>query len=904
MTRLVTRLRNRQQPRRRLAIGLVPRIVGLVALTALVSGGLISYLGVRDSREALEKQILIDAQTQADLGAGLTHSYFESSTEPLTKIANAPYTRQALRGRLSQEMQTILGIVKASQPGFQNVSIYDVSGEVFARSINTAPATNVALREWFVEVRARRAPHVGQAVTNPASGGPIVPIAVPVMDEAGELMAVVVAALSLDAVSNALNFAEASKSARVTLVDQRSGGIVLAERDAARILQPISAGDDVTRALLSRERVARSTSRRDGERVLTAITPITDLPWMVMVDQSSGAAFASVNDLTRKTLIFGAAIILAGCLLSGLAVLQITRPLYRLRRAATGLAEGDLHQRLDFRQQDEVGELGRAFDSMAQSLETAVGELRSAHDELEVRVQERTSQLAAANLELKDSEERFRLLVNGLQDYALFLLDSEGRVASWNLSGERIMGYSEQEVIGQHCSLFYTPESRDSGDPEAQLERAREEGSSLDEQWRIRKDGSSYWASILTTALFDEAGGLKGYSKLVRDMTEQRDIADQLARSHEHFRSIVELSPEGIVIADAQGQIRRCNNAAARMFGYEADVLAGMRVEDLLPTDLRGAHLDRRQSYLSDPRPRAMGENLSLRGMRSDASEFFAEVSLTPLQTAEGLFVAATITDVTAAKEAEEELERRAAELARSNEELEQFAYVASHDLQEPLRMVSNYTQLLGRRYRGKLDEDADAFIGFAVEGAQRMQQLINDLLEFSRVGSKGKEFELVDTDVSVNRVLANLQVALGESGARIERTPLPSVLADEAQLVQLLQNLIGNAIKFQGDHAPVIEIGAEAQGNRWLFWVRDNGIGIDPEYFERIFVLFQRLHSREDYAGTGIGLAVCKRIVERHGGRIWAESQPGKGTTFFFTLGAAGAEETPVRELVAGEAA
>jgi len=241
--------------------------------------------------------------------------------------------------------------------------------------------------------------------------------------------------------------------------------------------------------------------------------------------------------------------------------------------------------------------------------------------------------------------------------------------------------------------------------------------------------------------------------------------------------------------------------------------------------------------------------------------------------------------DVTERQQAEHALADKARELARSNTELEQFAYVASHDLQEPLRMVSSYTQLLARRYKGKLGSDADEFIGYAVDGATRMQRLIQDLLAYSRVGTKGRDFEPTDCEGLLDRVLGDLKVAIKESGAVVTHDPLPTVTADGTQLGQLLQNLIGNAIKFRNQEPPLVHVSSKRDGKEWILSVRDNGIGIDHQYAERIFVIFQRLHKREEYQGTGIGLAVCKKIVERHGGRIWVESNSDKGATFYFTL-------------------
>jgi light-regulated signal transduction histidine kinase (bacteriophytochrome) len=241
--------------------------------------------------------------------------------------------------------------------------------------------------------------------------------------------------------------------------------------------------------------------------------------------------------------------------------------------------------------------------------------------------------------------------------------------------------------------------------------------------------------------------------------------------------------------------------------------------------------------------------------------------------------------DVTEFKQTQESLARHITDLAASNAELQQFAYVASHDLQEPLRMVSFYTQLLSKRYKGKLDADADEFIGYALDGAVRMSALIKHLLEYSRVSTRRPEFSPTDCEAAFHVSMTNLQMALEECHATITHDPLPIVKADSSQIGQLLQNLVGNAVKFRGPQAPHVHVSAQEEPSEWLFSVKDDGIGIEPEHFDTIFGIFQRLHARDEYPGSGVGLAICKRIVERHRGRMWVESEPGNGSTFCFTI-------------------
>lgn len=348
----------------------------------------------------------------------------------------------------------------------------------------------------------------------------------------------------------------------------------------------------------------------------------------------------------------------------------------------------------------------------------------------------------------------------------------------------------------------------------------------------------------------------------------------------------LEAAPDGMVVTDVDGIIRVANTQAERMLGYSSGELVGLPIERLIPPDLRARHVHHRTAYNAQPTTRRMGVGLDLAALRKDGSIVPAEISLRPMETPEGRFVVSAIRDVTERREAEELLRQQAEALVRSNEALQQFAYVASHDLQEPLRMVSSYLQLIERRYNDKLDDDGREFIGFAVDGAKRMQALIQDLLAYARVGRTDVAHVKVDLGEVVGRVLRDLDVAVRETGARVTVGPLPTVTGDAGQLGQLYQNLVGNALKFRKPGAaPEIGIGARHQGTGWELWVADDGIGLDPTYTDRIFQIFQRLHTRAEYPGTGIGLAICKRIVEHHGGTIRVEGAPGAGATFTFTV-------------------
>ena len=373
------------------------------------------------------------------------------------------------------------------------------------------------------------------------------------------------------------------------------------------------------------------------------------------------------------------------------------------------------------------------------------------------------------------------------------------------------------------------------------------------------------------------------YAELARTRFELERRADEIEAAHDLFKQVIESMSEALFLIDCSGRVIQANPAARVLLACSEAELVGRSLTEVCGTP----EIPSTVQQLIERSPGGTIHQLEIT-VRTRSNQLIpVSVSCTVVRDRDGKILGMLVIaqDITRRKQVEEALARQAQELARSNAELEQFAYVASHDLQEPLRMMASFAQLLAQEYRGRLGAEADEYIAYIVDGATRMQRLINDLLSYARVGTHGKPFTLLDTTAIVATACTNLRAAIEESGAVITCTQLPAVRGDTTQLVQLFQNLIGNAIKFRADRPLRVDIGAERQGDRWRFWVRDNGIGIEPQYAERVFLIFQRLHSRADYPGTGIGLALCKKIVERHGGRIWIESEPERGCSVYFTL-------------------
>jgi PAS domain S-box-containing protein len=528
---------------------------------------------------------------------------------------------------------------------------------------------------------------------------------------------------------------------------------------------------------------------------------------------------------------------------------------------------------------------GRRKDGSAFPIEIMLSPLESAEGIPVTAAIRDISVRKAAEKHLAQMEGKYRGLLEAAPD-AMVVVNQDGAIVLLNLRAEKEFGYRRDELLGQKVTniipdgfaeRLIADDLRSAEDAVAQRI-----GTGIELTGR-RKDGSAFPIEIMLSPLESAEGTL--VTAAIRDISVRKAAEKHIAQMEGRYRGLLEAAPDAMVVVNQDGAIVLLNVQAEKEFGYRRDELLGQKVTNIIPEGFAERLIADGLRSAEDALAQHIGAGIELTGRRKDGNAFPIEIMLSPLESTEGILVTAAIRDITVRKTAEAHLLQKVEELNRSNEELGQFAYIASHDLQEPLRMVASYTQLLSRRYKGKLDADADEFISFAVDGASRMQGLIQDLLAYSRVGSKGKTLRDTSSEEALERALKNLRGSIEESGALVTHDPLPTVLADETQLTQLLQNLVGNAIKYQKPGTPLVHIAAKNGGKKWEFSVQDNGLGIEPQYFQRIFGMFQRLHKRDEFAGTGIGLAICKKIVERHGGTISVESEPGHGSTFRFAL-------------------
>jgi PAS domain S-box-containing protein len=499
--------------------------------------------------------------------------------------------------------------------------------------------------------------------------------------------------------------------------------------------------------------------------------------------------------------------------------------------------------------------------------------------------EEHARNLRRAQEALQASEETVRALFENASQ-GIITMHASGIIAQVNAMAAELFGYRREEMIGSSIELLLPESLRERHQAHRaayfQEPRTRTMGLGIDLAGR-RKDGTEFPVEISLSHVATKNGMLA--VAFVSDITERKRAEAALRESEETVRALLESASQAIIGVDRSGKIVIVNAMAQQLFGYAREELIGSNVEILVPEHASQRHVAFREAYFREPRRRPMGIGLDLKARRKDGSEFPVEISLSSVETQRGVLAVSFITDITERKRAEEALLAQAQELARSNADLQQFAFATSHDLQEPLRMISTYAQMLSLKYRDKIDNDANEFIGYMVEGTRRLEALIQDMLAFSRVANvESVPRALVSLDSVIGWALQNLDMAIQESQAIVTVEPLGSVPGNQVQLVQLIQNLISNAIKHRRPGAiPKIRIFGEHAEGKIVITIQDNGPGIQPEYHDYIFGVFKRLH--RDTPGTGIGLAICKRIAEKHHGRIWVESKDDDGARFRIAL-------------------
>jgi PAS domain S-box-containing protein len=505
-------------------------------------------------------------------------------------------------------------------------------------------------------------------------------------------------------------------------------------------------------------------------------------------------------------------------------------------------------------------------------------------------------------LEVRMREERYRLMVDGVKDYAIFMLDQNGYIVTWNDGAARIKGYHPYEIIGKHFSTFYIREDIESRKPERELEIAIRTGKYEEEGWRVRKNGSLFWANVIITALYNHFNTFIGFSKVTRDLSEKKQDEEMLRQSEERYRLLVEqVRDYGIFMLDEKGRIISWNEGARRMKGYEAHEILGKYFSIFYPEESKLKDLPGYELKVARKEGKYEEEGWRL---RKDGTMFWASVVITAIHNDKGVFLgyAKVTRDLSERRDAERalkessdkyrqlanQLQETNRSLEHANKELEEFTSVASHDLQEPVRTIKSFLALIDKKLADPAFniEELRNYINRAIKASNRMKDLILNLLLYTQLSKEEVNLEEIQSSEMIGEVLQNLKSNIEAAGANITiDIEAETIKADRIQMMQLLQNLVTNALKFVEGKTPEISICCYKEPDDVLFSISDNGIGIPKESQYKIFEIFRREHTAKSYPGTGIGLSICKKIVDRHKGKIWFDSEPGKGTTFYFTL-------------------
>ena len=845
----------------------------LAALALLPLAGLVAFNAITQRRQAAV-QAENDALRLVLVCANNEERVVGSADELLTLTGELPPVKSFDARACSAVFDRIL----STEPGYTNIGLLNTDGAVIASAKPVGSVGPLRGHHFFTEVLTHASFAVSDFEVEPGAAESDMFCGDPVRGADGRVVGVVFAELNLDWMAGLDTELGLASQVTITVVNP-DGTILMRVPDSAHWVGRTALNGEAGRAIL--RRVGSSTADEvdsDNVRRLYAYTPLDPIHGLgayVSAGIPDAIAFQAPRKSEHRQLwmlvAFAVGAFAVAWFVADLLVLRWVRMLLRATQKVTA---GDLETRAGrLHGGSEFRELAQSFDTMAASLAKQKEERDAAEQLLERRVEERTAEFEEANRKL-------RAFITNVPAI-LFSIDRNGVITMAEGLGMEVLRFIEGGIVGHTVAELY-------GDMPGVVESVKRAlaGESLVSSMQLQQ----MFFEVAYSPIRGPDGAVTGVIGVAHDVTERHKAEQALEVSERRMRLIVENAYDAYIAMDREGMITDWNPQAEQIFGWTRQEAIGRSLaETIIPKSLREAHLKGLVHYLHTGVGPVLNRRVELQALRRSGEQFPVELTITALHIEDQVIFSAFIHDISERVHAKEELELTANELRRSNQELEQFAYIASHDLQEPLRMVASYTQLLERRYSAQLDAGAREFIGYAVAGAKRMQQFITGLLRYSRVGTESHALETVNLQEILSVALANLRIAIDESGAKIEAESLPVIRGDSRQLLQLFQNLIGNALKFrrQGE-APHIEIRTELGEGFWRIAVRDNGIGLDPKFAERVFTIFQRLHTREEYEGTGLGLAICKKIVERHGGRIWVESREGEGATFFFTLPAA----------------
>jgi len=859
---------------------LIVRLLLYFLLLSIIPLGIVGYMSYESGQESMVDQVKSHLESVAiikeqEIDNWITHlshttDWLTNDTDvraDVTILTTHPVDAPAYLAAHQSLNEAFRGITNLNDLS-PTMLIDNKTGEVIASSDGDWEGKLKGNEPYFIN--GRNGIYVSDIYHSLSLGQPTMVIAAPVKDDNGQLAGVIACHANMDILSEImLEWTGLGETGETFLVNKYN--LLITDT----VFAPDGAfnkwifGDGATWALEGRNGSGEFVDYR-GKPVVGAYRWIENRELALIAKQDRAEALSSVTDL--RNLIIGVTIGVALIIILFSVMLgrTVTRPLHRLVDGAREVGRGNLDYQLKEQGRDEIGLLTVSFNIMVQNLK----ETTSSRDELDKEVGER--KLAEEKL-----EEAMSTLSNILQTVPIGISVStpDGQIIESNSTTVQIFGYdSRDEFMSQKAERYYY----DAGDRERFIELLRNQGYVRGFEIQLkRKDGTVFCGSVSSVKQTGQDGSVQFVNSFI-DITERKQAELSLMEIQTNISDLIENSIDGILIADATGKHIFSNNRMCEITGYEYDEFMDMTIKEMTPPEDLKKY---KEMYDKRLRGEEVPNHYERPIIRKDGRIILVELRTTTTIWKGEKCALAFMTDITERKKTEGELIRTMEDLERSNRELEQFAYVVSHDLQEPLRMVASYVQLLEKRYKDQLDQDANDFINFATDGAIRMQLMINDILEYSRVGTKGREFKSINLNSVLSKALANLESQIQEHGAIITGDDLPQVFVDEIQMVQLFQNLIGNAIKFRGEEIPRILITATEDNFEWVISIKDNGIGIPQEFRDKIFSVFRKLHAIGQYPGSGIGLAIAAKIVERHSGRIWVESEPGEGSTFYFAI-------------------